>query len=59
VAAPEPLPLGGPLPDLGRVVPGAVADLTAVRGDPFTDIMAMGRVGLVMQSGRVVHRPAA
>ncbi|MFE0800385.1 amidohydrolase family protein [Streptomyces sp. NPDC058812] len=43
-------------PDLGRLTPGATADLAAVQGDPFTDISAMGRVRLVMQSGRIVHR---
>ncbi|MFF5563477.1 amidohydrolase family protein [Streptomyces sp. NPDC012623] len=38
-------------PDLGRIAPGATADLVALRGDPFQDINATGRVGHVMQGG--------
>ncbi|MEU3623216.1 hypothetical protein BS329_17010 [Amycolatopsis coloradensis] len=41
-------------PDLGRVAPGATADLVAVAGDPFTDIAAMGRVEFVVRSGEIV-----
>ncbi|WP_242905225.1 FAD-dependent oxidoreductase [Actinomadura terrae] len=44
-------------PDLGRIRPGAVADLVAVRGNPFTDMTAMGEVAFVMQTGRTVLRP--
>ncbi|MEU4770177.1 amidohydrolase family protein [Actinosynnema sp. NPDC023794] len=44
-------------PDLGRVEPGATADLVAVPGDPFEDIEVTGQVGFVMQAGAVVqHR---
>lgn len=44
-------------PDLGRVQPGATADLVAVPGDPFEDIEVTGKVGFVMQAGAVVqHR---
>ncbi|WP_433260279.1 amidohydrolase family protein [Actinosynnema sp. CS-041913] len=43
------------LPDLGRVRPGAVADLVAVPGDPSSDIAVMGEVDFVMQAG-VVRR---
>lgn len=42
-------------PDLGRIAPGATADLVALRGDPFQDIDATGRVRWVMQGGRPVH----
>ncbi|MGW4115504.1 amidohydrolase family protein [Actinosynnema sp. NPDC004786] len=44
-------------PDLGRVAPGATADLVAVPGDPFEDIEVTGQVGFVMREGSVVlHR---
>lgn len=44
-------------PDLGRIEPGATADLVAVPGDPFADIEVTGRVGFVMREGSVVlHR---
>ncbi|MFE5729604.1 amidohydrolase family protein [Streptomyces sp. NPDC056528] len=45
-------------PGLGHLTPGATADLTAVHGDPFTDINAMGRVRLVIQNGHIAHRAA-
>ncbi|SHF88555.1 metal-dependent hydrolase family protein [Streptoalloteichus hindustanus] len=41
-------------PNLGRIAPGATADLVAVAGDPFTDISAMGRVEFVARAGVVV-----
>ncbi|CCH31000.1 amidohydrolase family protein [Actinosynnema sp. NPDC047251] len=40
-------------PDLGRVRPGAVADLVAVPGDPLADIAVMGEVDFVMRAGAV------
>ncbi|MFF5229763.1 amidohydrolase family protein [Dactylosporangium sp. NPDC000521] len=43
-------------PDLGRIAPGATADLIAVPGDPFDDIDATGAVDFVMHDG-AVHRP--
>lgn len=45
-------------PDLGRVEPGATADLVAVPGDPFQDIEVTGQVDFVMQAGAIViaHR---
>ncbi|MFQ5494590.1 MAG: amidohydrolase family protein [Phycisphaerae bacterium] len=39
--------------ELGRIVPGAVADLIAVRGDPLKDITALRRVVVVIKEGRV------
>lgn len=42
-------------PDLGRLVPGATADLVALHGDPFTDILATGRVRLVMKDGQMAR----
>ncbi|MGV9675574.1 amidohydrolase family protein [Nocardia sp. NPDC003482] len=44
-------------PDLGRITPGATADLIAVDGDPFHDIEAMGRVTFVMRDGVIHHAP--
>lgn len=44
-------------PDLGRIRPGAEADLIAVAGDPFTDITATERVEFVMQSGVIRRSP--
>ncbi|MFJ2815321.1 amidohydrolase family protein [Streptomyces sp. NPDC087294] len=41
-------------PDLGRIAPGSTADLVALRGDPFRDIDATGRVVYVMQGGHRV-----
>lgn len=43
-------------PDLGRIEPGATADLIALSGDPFDDIDATGTVDFVMHNG-AVHRP--
>jgi len=40
--------------DLGRVEPGAGADLVLVRGDPLADVGALRRPALVLQDGRVV-----
>lgn len=42
-------------PDLGRIQPGATADLIALPGDPFDDIEATGSVDFVMHSG-AIHR---
>lgn len=44
-------------PDLGVIRPGAVADLIAVAGNPFTDIGTVERVEFVMQSGVVRRSP--
>lgn len=42
---------------LGRVAPGAVADLVAVEGDPLDDLAALDRVRLVSLAGRLVRSP--
>jgi imidazolonepropionase-like amidohydrolase len=42
------------LAGLGRVVPGATADLLLVDGDPLADLDALSRVRLVTRHGRVV-----
>jgi tryptophan 2-monooxygenase len=44
-------------PDLGRIRPGAVADLIALAGDPFDDITATGRVEFIMQNGHIHRGP--
>ncbi len=40
--------------DLGTLVPGRLADIIAVRGDPLTDMRAMRDVEIVVQGGRRV-----
>jgi imidazolonepropionase-like amidohydrolase len=45
------------LRSLGRVTPGAVADLVAVEGDPLADLAALDRVRLVSLGGRLVRTP--
>jgi len=41
--------------DLGKVIPGAAADLVAVDGDPLADISALANVKLVIKAGKVIH----
>ena len=41
---------------LGSLVPGKLADVVAVPGDPREDVRVLERVSFVMKGG-VVHRP--
>jgi imidazolonepropionase-like amidohydrolase len=43
--------------ELGVVAPGALADLTAVPGDPLQDVRLLQKVSFVMKNG-VVFRSA-
>ncbi|MEU7872604.1 amidohydrolase family protein [Dactylosporangium sp. NPDC049140] len=45
-------------PDLGRIRPGATADLIALPGNPVDDINATSAIDFVMHDG-AVHRPVA
>lgn len=40
--------------DLGKIAPGFIADLVAIRGDPLTDISAIRNVVVVIKDGRIV-----
>ena len=40
--------------ELGRIAPGFLADLVAVKGDPLADISALREVAVVIRKGRVV-----
>jgi imidazolonepropionase-like amidohydrolase len=39
--------------ELGRIAPGYLADLVAVKGDPLADISVIGRPAVVVKDGRV------
>ncbi|MEO7420374.1 MAG: amidohydrolase family protein, partial [Thermoanaerobaculia bacterium] len=39
--------------ELGRIAPGYLADLVAVKGDPLADISVVERPALVVKDGRV------
>jgi len=42
------------LDGLGRIQPGAIADLMVVAGDPSVELSALARPGLVVQDGDFV-----
>jgi imidazolonepropionase-like amidohydrolase len=42
---------------VGRVAPGLLADVVAVRGDPIKDIRAVRNVVLVMKGGVIERKP--
>ena len=48
--AAELLEMGG---KLGELIPGALADLVAVQGDPLKDITLLEQVRFVMKDGKV------
>jgi imidazolonepropionase-like amidohydrolase len=43
--------------EIGRLKPGAVADLAAFDGDPTRDVSALRRVKFVMKGGTIIRRP--
>lgn len=45
------------LSDRGRIRPGLLADLVAIRGDPTGDVSVLRNVALVMKGGVVVRSP--
>ncbi|MEZ5459429.1 MAG: amidohydrolase family protein [Steroidobacteraceae bacterium] len=45
--------------EIGRVAPGFVADIIALRADPLADVAALGQVDFVMKSGRLAKQDGA
>lgn len=43
--------------DRGRLVPGMLADIVAVPGNPLDDITVLGKVKFVMKGGKIYKRP--
>jgi imidazolonepropionase-like amidohydrolase len=43
-------------PDRGRLVPGLLADIIGVPGNPLEDITVTQHVGFVMKGGKVFDR---
>ena len=52
-ATTRPAEMLGMQAEIGVIAPGAYADIIAVRGNPLTDIMELGRVNFVMKGGQV------
>ena len=44
--------------ELGRIAPGYLADLVAVKGDPLADISVIEKPAVVVKDGRVAVAPA-
>ena len=42
---------------IGTLQPGSAADLILVQGEPWRDISALSRVGVVIQAGAVIAPP--
>ncbi|HEY7442509.1 MAG TPA: amidohydrolase family protein [Vicinamibacterales bacterium] len=42
--------------NLGRIAPGAAADLTIIRGDPSQDIRALASVRYTLRDGNIIYR---
>jgi imidazolonepropionase-like amidohydrolase len=42
---------------IGALVPGKIADVIAVPGDPLKDLSAVEKVELVVKEGRIFKRP--
>ena len=43
--------------DRGRIAPGLLADVVAVRGNPLEDVRVLEDARFVMKGGRVYKRP--
>ena len=45
--------------ELGRIAPGFLADVIAVRGNPLEDLGALSKPALVIKDGFVIVEPSA
>lgn len=41
--------------ELGRIAPGALADLIAVGGDPLVDVTVLERISGVVKGGQIIR----